>query len=263
MNPKGVIIIPVRWASSRFPGKPLAKIAGQTMLERVWRIARQVKNASAVYIATDDERIASHAKEIGADSVLTGSHCRNGTERVWEAAQKIKFKAGIYLNLQGDAPLTPPWILEALIERLSQDPSCQIATPAIRLTRELYDRIKNSAQNGKAGATTVTFDKTGKALYFSKSLIPHLKKQDSLTPPVYKHLGVYGYTKEALQKWVSLPPGAFEQAEELEQLRVLEHGIPIHVVVVETKGRTLWSVDNPDDVSVVEGILRKEGEICV
>lgn len=258
---KAVIIIPVRWASGRLPGKPLAAIAGKTMLERVWHLARAVKNASGVWIATDDQRIFDHAKKIGAQAVMTSGSCANGTERVFDAVKNLKPEAGVIINLQGDAPLTPPWIIEALIDKMMSNPSCEIATPAVRLPADVFEKFREASKNGKAGGTTVTFDKRGRALYFSKSIIPYVRDPKSADLPVYKHLGIYAYTPDALKRWVALPPGVFEQAEQLEQLRALEHGLPIDVVLVDTRGRTLWSVDNPSDIAMVEDIIKKEGEL--
>ncbi|MBI4668125.1 MAG: 3-deoxy-manno-octulosonate cytidylyltransferase [Elusimicrobia bacterium] len=258
---QAIIIIPVRWGSSRFPGKPLAVIKGKTMLQRVWEIAKSVKNASSAWIAADDERIIRHAGEIGGQAVLTSPDCANGTERVLDAVKKLNLNSEIYINLQGDAPLTPSWIIEALIEKMSGDPQCLIATPAARLKSKNIEKMRQMANEGRAGGTTVVFDKTGRALYFSKSLIPYLRDSKAPDQPVFKHLGIYAYTEDALEKWVSLPEGVFEQAEQLEQLRALEHRLPIEVVIVDTRGRTLWSVDNPQDIGAVESILEKEGEL--
>ncbi|MBI4370539.1 MAG: 3-deoxy-manno-octulosonate cytidylyltransferase [Elusimicrobia bacterium] len=257
---KTVIVIPVRWGSERFPGKPLAMISGKSMLHRVWAIAQSCRPTDDVWIATDDERIKEHAQKIGAQAMMTPASCRNGTERVLEATRKIG-AVDIVINLQGDAPLTPPWILDALIEKMTRDAVCQLSTPAIRLNAALAAKIRSSLTKGKAGATTVTFDQKGRALYFSKALIPNLRNPNDPRPPIFKHLGLYAYRLKTLETLAALPPGVFEEAEQLEQLRALEYGIPIDVIVVDAGGRTLWSVDNPADISMVEQIIKSEGEL--
>ncbi len=254
------LVIPSRYGSSRFPGKPLAQIAGCSMIERVWRIASAVKGAS-VLVATDDERIAEHVRAFGGKVVMTPSDCRNGTERILAALEQQEQKPDVALNVQGDAALTPPWILQALVDHMKAFPNCLLATPAVQLRREQYDKVLEMTRAGIAGGTHVTFDRSGKALYFSKALIPHLRDGVPDDLPVYKHIGIYAYRYETLQEYVTLEPGRFEMVEQLEQLRALEHGIPIDVVQVDYRGRTPWSVDLPEDVVQVEAIIAREGEL--
>lgn len=261
---KAVIVIPSRYGSTRFPGKPMAEIAGHSMIKRVWSIAKSVEGVDEVFIATDDDRILGHAESFGAKAVMTSEKCRNGTERVYEAVLNLGIDPDIVLNLQGDAILTPPWILQPVVDTLKEDLSVRIATPAVRLNRERYDNLVKSKAGGQPGGTLVTFDKNLRALYFSKNIIPFLRNMDAYRAaplPVYSHIGMYGYRLETLKEYLSLVPSVLEQAEQLEQLRALENGIPIRIVVVDYKGRTHWSVDSPDDVPIVENIIRQEGEL--
>lgn len=255
---KSAIVIPARWGSSRFVGKPLHPIKGISLLERTWRIA-SMAGAELVLIATDDERIEEHAQSFGAHTVRTSESCENGTERVFQALNNYGVKPEIILNLQGDAVLTPPWVLTELIASMKEHDS-QMATPATRLTLEQYQELAAKKAAGIVGGTLVVFDKKFNALYFSKSPIPYVRKAypDS---PLYRHIGLYAYKYETLQEYLSLPISQLEKTEGLEQLRALENCIPIKVVVVDYRGRTHWSVDSPEDVSRVEEIIESEGEL--
>ncbi len=258
---KAAIVIPARYGSSRFPGKPLAPISGKTMLERTWRIA-SAAGADMVVVATDDARITSAATEFGAVVVNTPSECANGTERVYEALNKLAQTPDIVLNLQGDAVLTPPWVLHDLIDVMKRDRSVMMATPAVQLTVEQYKDLASEKARGIVGGTFVVFDKHNNALYFSKSPIPFLRSIEGATkPPLYRHIGLYAYRYETLKQYLQLPQGPLEEIEGLEQLRALENGISIRVVVVNYKGRTHWSVDSPTDVQRVEAIIAQEGEL--
>jgi 3-deoxy-manno-octulosonate cytidylyltransferase (CMP-KDO synthetase) len=257
---KTVIVIPARFGSTRLPGKPLALIAGKSLLYRTWSIAKAVKHVDAVYIATDDERIAEHASSFGAEVRMTPVECENGTERTLAAVKNDK--PDIILNLQGDAPLTPPWIIQPLLDTMQADASIQLATPAAPITLEQYKKMEDLKLQGIVGGTMVTFDKFYNALYFSKGLIPFLRNTNNISHvPIYKHIGLYCYRYPLLEKYVTLEPTPLELVEGLEQLRVLENGIPIKIVPVDYRGRTAWSVDSPEDIPIVEKILAEEGEL--
>lgn len=255
------IVIPARYGSSRFPGKPLAPIRGRSMLQRVWRIARAVQGVDSVVVATDDERIAEHARGFGADVAMTSPDCRNGTERVAEAVRALRPQPDAAINLQGDAVLTPPWVVQALADALRDDAEAAIVTPAVHCSWAQYDAIVAAKRDHPASGTLVTFDRRGYALYFSKSVIPYLRTRASERPPVYRHIGLYGYRRAALDRLVTLPATPLEEAEQLEQLRALEHGLPIRVVEVDYRNRTHWSVDSPADIAQVEAIIDREGEL--
>lgn len=258
---KNIIIIPARYHSSRFPGKPLVEIKGKSLIFRTWSIAKQVKQIDEVYIATDHAAIQKHALEFGAEVIMTGD-CPNGTERVFAAAEHLALqKNDLIVNLQGDAVLTAPWAIQALVDSLIKDDSLTISTLAIRITQEEYTAMQLSKFNGNVGGSMVVFDKNYNALYFSKSMIPYLRDSTIDNPPLYRHIGLYAYRFSALKKYISLPVSALEETEGLEQLRALENGIPIRIVIVDYKGRTHGSIDSPSDVKQIESIIGKEGEL--
>jgi 3-deoxy-manno-octulosonate cytidylyltransferase (CMP-KDO synthetase) len=253
------IVIPARYGSSRFPGKPLCVVAGVSMLERVWRIARAVRQASRIVIATDDERILTHARSFDAEAIMTSPTCTNGTERVYDAVTRAVISQDIVLNLQGDALLTPPWVLEAMIDEMIIDKAPQIVTPAVRLSGRALEEFVMQKQLRPNGGTTVVFDLNKNALYFSKAVIPYLRHEGYSS--VYRHIGLYGYRKAALTQYIDLGASPLEQTEGLEQLRALEHGMTIRVAVVDYRGRTHWSIDSPEDVHVAEAIIEREGDL--
>jgi 3-deoxy-manno-octulosonate cytidylyltransferase (CMP-KDO synthetase) len=253
------IVIPARYASSRFPGKPLHPVAGAPMLERVWRIAKSVPQAKRVLIATDDERIFRAAHAMDAEAVMTSPDCSNGTERVHDAVQRAAVAEEIVLNLQGDALLTPPWVLEAMIDEMILDPLPDLVTPAVRLDGAILDEFLEQKKSTPASGTTVVFSRNRNALYFSKAVLPYLRNAGHTG--VYRHIGLYGYRKAALARYVQLAPSPLEQAEGLEQLRALENGMTIRIVIVDYKGRTHWSIDAPEDVAIAERIIAREGEL--
>lgn len=255
------IVIPARYASKRFPGKPLTVVAGVSLLERVWRLAESVASADHVLIATEDQRIVEHGESFGAEVVLTSENCRNGSERAFEALKNSNQIPDIVVNFQGDALLTPPWILDALIEELKSNTRAEIATPAVRLDQENYEALVSSKATEPSSGTLVVFDVEKRAMYFSKCMIPFLRNIPDKELPVFRHIGIYAYRYPALEKYLALSPGALEQVEGLEQLRALEHGMHIAVCEVDYKGRSHWSIDTPQDVGKAEQIITREGEL--
>jgi len=254
-----VIVIPSRYESTRFPGKPLADISGRSLLRRVFAIANSVTGVSGIYIATDDARIADHARSFGANAIMTPRDCANGTERVLAAIRTLAKRPDAAVNLQGDAVLTPPWVLQAVVDVLASDSSIRMVTAAVRLTPAQVREVEASKRDTPTSGTLVAFDRNMNALFFSKSLIPHAR--DAADAPVYRHVGIYGYRTETLETLCALPEGPLERAEQLEQLRAVENGIPIRVIVVDYRGRTHWAVDTPEDVAAVTRIIAREGEL--
>ena len=255
------IVIPARFGSTRFPGKPLALISGKSLLQRTWSIANAIKHVNAVYIATDDSRIKEHAESFGANVIMTPEHCENGTVRAFAAINQTNPIPDIILNLQGDAVLTPPWIIQPLLDVMLANPAIELATPATAISIEQYQKMFTAKCAGTVGGTTVVFDKNHDALYFSKSMIPFVREKTAAQLPLYRHIGLYAYRYATLKKYLALAPTPLEKIEGLEQLRALENGIKIKVVLVDYKKRTHWAVDSPEDITIVEKIIAEEGEL--
>ncbi|MCA0998583.1 3-deoxy-manno-octulosonate cytidylyltransferase [Alloyangia pacifica] len=257
-----VIFIPARYASSRYPGKPLVELTGasgekKSLIRRAWDAAQSVKGVSAVYVLTDDARIAEAARGFGAEVLMTSEAARNGTERCAEGVAQLDEAPDIVINLQGDAPLTPPWFIEALIEAM-QNPAVEMATPVLKTDRETLANFVSDRHAGRVGGTTAVMRSDGTALYFSKEVLPYVGNLE--TPPeVWHHVGVYGYRPDALARYATWPEGPLERAEGLEQLRFLENGTPVTCVAVEARGRVFWELNNPVDVARIEAVLQKEG----
>ena len=259
---QSVIFIPARYPSQRFPGKPLAMLTGATgekrsLIHRSWHAAKSVAGVAGVYVLTDDERIAEAARDFGAEVLMTTDKPQNGTERCAEALAQIN-TPDIVINLQGDAPLTPPHYVEALIDAMS-DPSVQMATPVLRTEPDHLGALQADRKAGRVGATTAVFRPNGTALYFSKEVLPFADKAVETGLPVFHHVGCYAYRPDALLTYATLDPGMLETAEGLEQLRFLENGIPVHCVEVEAKGRAFWELNNPSDIPLIEDIMKREG----
>lgn len=266
---EAVIVIPARYASTRYPAKPLAMLRGangtpRSLLERSVMAARAAADATqgvtGVYVATDDDRIAAEAARVGAPVILTDPACANGTERVAQAVARAGLTQPIVVNLQGDAPLTPPHFVTALVATMRAPTSPQVATPVLRCDAESLRNFQNDRRNGRVGATTVVRDATGHALYFSKEVIPFTGTLAPSDPiPVFHHVGLYAYTHAALRLYAGLPQGALERLEGLEQLRFLEHGHRIAAVEVSAPGAAFWELNNPSDVLVIEQYLARMG----
>lgn len=252
------IVIPARYQSSRFPGKPLAQIAGISMLERVWRIAQKSDYAKNLFIATDDIRIKEHAAQFNANVIMTSPDCRNGTERVYAAIKNLVSENDIIVSLQGDAVLTPPWVIDALISSLKNDPDVGIATPAQEIKDKAIVSFLQQKKITPSTGTTVVFDLNQRALYFSKQIIPYAHGVPKI---LYRHIGLYAYRFHTLETIQSLAPSPLEEIEKLEQLRALENNIPIKVTLVNYRGHTHASVDSPEDIPHVEILISQEGEL--
>ncbi|MCY4007104.1 MAG: 3-deoxy-manno-octulosonate cytidylyltransferase [Rhodobacteraceae bacterium] len=252
-------VIPSRFASSRFPGKPLEPLAGCTGIRkslvcRSWEAAAASKAIDRLVVATDDIRIREEVESFGGECLMTSSACGNGTERCALAFEQFGDEFDIVVNFQGDAPLTPDWFVDELVDAMRNCPDAVVATPVIRCNGAALRRFVDDCERGMVGATTVVFDSERRALYFSKQIIPwtaHNYSDEALTP-VYHHVGLYAYTLEALSFYASLKPSTLERQEGLEQLRFLENDVPMTCVEVDGKGRDFWEVNNPDDIARVE-----------
>ncbi|WP_316014410.1 manno-octulosonate cytidylyltransferase [Roseobacter sp. HKCCA0434] len=260
------ILIPARYASTRYPGKPLVELRGadgtpRSLIRRSWDAACRVSGADRVCVATDDARIADHARGFGAEVVMTSSAARNGTERCAEAVAAMSNRPEIVVNLQGDAPLTPPWFVEALIERMAADPDMQVATPVLRTDAAALRGFREDRRNDRVGGTTAVFDRADRAMYFSKEVLPYTGRDfaEGEDNPVFHHVGVYAYRPSALEAYAGWPEGRLERWEGLEQLRFMENGVPVHCVEVDARGRGFWELNNPVDVARIEAMLRDQG----
>jgi 3-deoxy-manno-octulosonate cytidylyltransferase (CMP-KDO synthetase) len=259
------ILIPARYQSTRYPGKPLVQLKGavgtaKPLIQRSVEAARRVSGVSGVFVVTDDERIAEACAPARVGVIMTSPECRNGTERCAEALTQLH-DADLVVNFQGDALLTPPGFVEALIARMDEDSDALVATPAMRLRSDDVRALQAEEAAGRVGGTSVVTDTGGYALYFSKRLIPHLPAGalDGEMSPVRLHVGVYAYRPEALERYVATPVSELETLEGLEQLRFLVAGVPVAVVEVETPPFALRELNNPEDVAPIEDALKEAG----
>jgi len=235
------IIIPARYGSTRFPGKPLHLIAGKPLVQHVWERCGRVAGADGVVIATDDERIERVARGFGAEVAMTRDDHPSGTDRLAEVAGQ-RPEATHFLNVQGDEPLIDHELLGRLIGAMREDPVLPMITAA--------SPLKNEADADDPNIVKVVLTEAGHALYFSRSRIPYARNPPSL--PYYRHLGLYGYSREFLLRFVAWPPSPLEKAESLEQLRALENGACLRVVLTwdESPG-----VDTEEQARAVERLL--------
>jgi 3-deoxy-manno-octulosonate cytidylyltransferase (CMP-KDO synthetase) len=242
-------IIPARYASTRFPGKPLALIAGKPLIQRVVERCQQAKSLAEIVVATDDQRIADVARKFCRVEMTREDH-PSGSDRIAEVASRNNCDAVV--NIQGDEPLIDPTVIDAVAGALARDEMSTAAT-----------LIQNAAEYDNPNVVKVVVNAAGRALYFSRRTIPYLREAASRSAneqlaafPFLKHLGIYGYRRETLLRLVKFPMSPLEQAEKLEQLRALENGIQIAVVKVDYDS---VGVDVPEDVKRVEEILTTDG----
>jgi 3-deoxy-manno-octulosonate cytidylyltransferase (CMP-KDO synthetase) len=253
---KAIGIIPARWGSTRFPGKPLHPIAGKPLLRHVWQRCLRADSLDLVIIATDDMRIASAAFDWGAEVALTSPKHRSGTNRVAEVARKTKQFAYV-INIQGDEPLIDPRLINKLVEKLRSDRKVEIVTAA--------HPFKNPADASSPHQVKVVLDLRGNALYFSRAPIPaplndafsavvSPRRQRSLRSQFLRHQGIYGFRRETLLQFVAWKPSPLERAESLEQLRALENGVKVHVLITAAGSP---GIDTPEDATATEQKLAR------
>lgn len=250
---RSLVIIPSREGSVRFPGKPLAPLTSRQgvtrpLVEWTWRAALRAADPADVVIATDSARIADAVAAFGGHAVMTSSEALNGTERCAEAYALLGRPADVVINWQGDNPLVPPGYLAALLASFA-DPRVQMVTPFARCDTAMSERLRSDYAAGRIGGTCVTARRDGTAMAFSKAPIPHGAKRLNL------HIGLYAYRPEALAAYAALPVSQLELDEALEQLRLLDAGLPVHLAEVALPVGGLWEVNNPEDVPLVEALL--------
>ncbi len=263
-----LIVIPARYASTRYPGKPLVGLRGvsgetRSLIERSWQAAQSVSGVDRVVVATDDARIKDAAEGFGAEVVMTSSQCVNGTERCAETHDALGGGYEVIVNLQGDAPLTPAWFVEDLVAGLNAAPAAEIATPVLSCDGATLNGFLQDRKAGRVGGTTAVFGQDNQALYFSKEVIPFTSKSyaDDEQTPVFHHVGVYAYRPDTLAAYPGWTAGPLETLEGLEQLRFLENGRAVLCVEVDARGRQFWELNNPEDVPKIEKMMA-EMEIC-
>jgi 3-deoxy-manno-octulosonate cytidylyltransferase (CMP-KDO synthetase) len=232
-------VIPARLASTRLPRKVLREIAGRPMIAHVWERARRSPHLSDVVVATDAAEVLDVCRARGIPAILTSPDHASGSDRVWEVAQGRA--ADVYVNVQGDEPLVTPGHIELLVAPFLTRPETQVTTLKIRA---------RGAELGNPNVVKVVCDVEGRALYFSRSTVPH--DRDGIGAPVWRHFGLYAFRRAALEAFHALAPSPLEQTERLEQLRLLEHGVP--VTVMETTEPTI-GVDTEEDLRAVEALL--------
>jgi 3-deoxy-manno-octulosonate cytidylyltransferase (CMP-KDO synthetase) len=265
-----LIVVPARYGSTRFPGKPLAKINGITMVRRTARIASiasaKIEDCSYV-VATDDARIAQHCDDYDVPYVMTPEKVKTGSDRALSAAQALSRSSGkpynYIINLQGDAPFTPVSSIVSLAETIKT--GADVATPYIQLTWAALEALREHKNKTPFSGTTVIVGPDGYAIWFSKNIIPAIRKENTMREaeklsPVNRHIGLYAYTYEALQRFTSTSESHYEKLEGLEQLRFLENDMTITCVRVEPPAVTMSGIDTPSDVELAESLIAKHGD---
>ncbi|PYJ31142.1 MAG: 3-deoxy-manno-octulosonate cytidylyltransferase [Verrucomicrobia bacterium] len=240
---KAVGIIPARWGSTRFPGKPLYLIANKPLLQHVWKRCRKAKNLGSVIIATDDMRIAEAAFDWGADVALTSRRHQSGTDRIAEVVRNAR-QFAVVINIQGDEPLIDSHLIDRLVEKLRSNRKIDIVTAA--------HPFVDPAEASSPHQVKVVLDARGRALYFSRAAIPYPRDPSKIK--YLRHQGIYGFRRDALLRFVKWKQGPLERAESLEQLRALENGVNVHVLLTKHGSP---GVDTPADADALEQKLAR------
>lgn len=261
-----LIVIPARFGSSRLPGKPLIKLAGRTLLERVLAVAQTAAAAAGqceVVVATDDNRIAQLARSLGAFVAMTSSEVASGTDRAYAAALQWPQKPNRVVNLQGDSPFIPAAVVTALLQAL-RDGTANVVTPVFQLDWDRLERLRIHKQTNPFSGTTCVRDRNGHALWFSKSILPAIRNETRLKAdafsPVWQHLGLYAYTVAALKWFSAAEPSHYESIEGLEQLRFLENGWKVSTLPVDVPSYLLSGIDTSEDLAKAEDSISRFGD---
>jgi 3-deoxy-manno-octulosonate cytidylyltransferase (CMP-KDO synthetase) len=262
-----LIVVPARYGSTRLPGKPLLRIAGRTLLDRVTRVARAAATLAGgadVVVATDDGRIAAHARDLGVEAVMTAPEIASGSGRAHAAAMTRSPRPDVVVNLQGDAPFVPPAMVAALLGAMRAGDAA-VATPVVRLDWAALDALRAHKAGAPFSGTTCIRAQDGRALWFSKSIIPAIRNEAVLRSagdpsPVWQHVGLYAYRSPALAAFEAAAPSVYERLEGLEQLRFLELGLDIVTIVVEPPRHAMGGIDAPADVARAEAAIARLGD---
>ncbi len=268
MTRKIAIIIPARYGSTRFSGKPLEILGDTTLLGQVVRRAKEALSHfddPQFVVATEDQRIRDHAhKDLNVEAVMTSDACLTGTDRVYEAASHMDVKPDVIINIQGDAPFTPVEAIKKVADKLYDNPDYHYATPVLKVTWDDLDALREHKKTNPFSGTTAIIDPQDRARWFSKNIIPGIRKEDKLRSqsdlsPVRRHLGLYGYSYKGLQDFVNWDESHYEALEGLEQLRILENGGDIHTVLLDNIDKwALGGIDTPDDLKRANEYLNEK-----
>jgi 3-deoxy-manno-octulosonate cytidylyltransferase (CMP-KDO synthetase) len=265
--PRDLIVIPARYGSTRLAGKPLIPIAGRTLLSRVIAVARRAADIAGdvdVLVATDDARIADHAAELGCAAVMTDTAISTGSGRAHAAVRERGASSDFVVNLQGDAPFTPPAMVAELIRTMRTHPE-PVATPVVRLGWAELDALRAHKRAAPFSGTTCIRAPDGRAIWFSKTIIPTMRDEASLRlkpgpSPVLQHIGLYAYRLTALAAFEAAPPSTYETLEGLEQLRFLELGMAIRAIEVAPPPYAATGIDTIEDVRLAERLIAERGD---
>ena len=241
MSRKAIAVIPARYGSTRFPAKVIADLGGKPIIQWVYEKAKASK-ASAVYVATDNPKVADVVKGFGGEVIMTRENHPSGTDRIHEAVSCVE--GDVIINVQGDEPLIPTSVIDELIDIMLDDENLEMGTVAVPAARADFESNPNVVK--------VVFDNNNSALYFSRSMIPF--KRDDFETDTYRHWGIYAYRRDILDRFVALPEGRLEQCEKLEQLRALENGIKIYVHLSNLES---IGIDTPEDLELAEQKIKE------
>ena len=277
---KSLIVIPARFGSKRFPGKPLAELCGKAIIQRVWDIANAVCNERQdceTVVATEEPvapgegsaLIIDYCEKNNIPVMVTPDSCRSGSDRVWAVATARNERPDVLLNLQGDNPLCPPEFIHALLDAFEKHPETQVATPFTRLDWKALAALRESKKDSPFSGTTAIVGADGNAKWFSKNIIPAIRGEEKLAAaggysPVCRHIGLYAYKFAALAYFSQAPLGEYEKFEQLEQLRFIENGIPVRMVEVNYPAgydAATSGVDSPEDLIRAEKLIMQAGEL--
>ena len=262
-----LVVIPARAGSTRLPMKPLLPIAGTSLLHRTIALGRRAiagEPAARLVVATDDARIADHAREAGCEAMMTAADISTGSGRALAAARAQADAPEIVVNLQGDSPFQPPEALGAMVRALRVGDAA-VATPVVRLSWDALDALRAHKQVAPFSGTSCVRDTRGRALWFSKTILPAIRGEDRLRDegplsPVWRHIGLYAYRRPALEAFEATPPTELERLEGLEQLRLLELGLRIDAVAVAPPRFDISGIDTAADIARAEALIAEHGD---
>lgn len=267
INMSDIIVIPARYGSTRLPGKPLIKIAGRTLLERIVNVARQAAELVTeieIVVATDDKRICDHAEVLGCEAIMTASEISSGTGRALAAVASRSPEPNVVVNLQGDAPFIPASAVVELL-RAARSHRAAVTTPVVRLGWTELDAMRRHKVQTPFSGTTCIRGEDGRALWFSKAIIPAIRGEQQLRAagpwsPVLRHLGLYAYRLDAIRRFEATPPSTYEILEGLEQLRFLELGMDVMTIDIARPHHSMSGIDTIEDIALAESVIRQDGD---